>query len=143
MYVVLNEDIFTLIYSHIFDFNVLCASATAVAINKLHPLKAGIQPRLQRQSWVAAHPLRNVLLRRLLQLSLYLSSENLDDSKALIDFLVREPTAPTDLVRDIAIVLGPSRKFIAERKRFGSKVLPEDLVPAERQKRLWRCFPSY
>ena len=123
MTVVLNEDIFTLIYSHVFDFDVFRASATAVAINKRHPL-------------------RNVLLRRLLQLPLYLSSESLDDSKALIDYLVREPTAPTDLVRNIAIVLGPSRKFIAERKRFGAKVLPKDLEPAKRAEALVALLPE-
>jgi len=122
MTVALNEDIFTLIYSHIFDFEVLRATATAVAIDKQHPL-------------------RNVILRRLLQSPLHISSENLDDSKALIEYLVRKATL-ADLVRDIAIVLGPSRKSIAERERFGEEALPGDLEQAERAEALVALLPE-
>ena len=118
----LNEDILTLIYSHILDFEVLRVTAIAVAIDKQHPL-------------------RNVILRRLLQLPLHLSSENLDDSKALIDHLVRK-TTPADLVQDIAIALGPSRKSIAERERFGVEVLPENLEQAERAEALVALLPE-
>ena len=122
MTVALNEDIFTLIYSHIFDFKLLRTAATAVAISKQHPL-------------------RNVVLRRVLQLPLHLSSEDLHDSKALIDHLVRR-TAHAELVRDIAILLGPSRKTIAEHERFGEEVLPEDLEQAERAEALVAFLPE-
>lgn len=122
MTISLNEDTFTLIYSHIFDFAVLRATATAVAVNKQHPL-------------------RNVILRRLFQLPLHLSSKNLDDSRALIDYLVRE-TTHADLVRDIAIVLGPSRKSIAEHERFGEEVRPETLEQAERAEALVALLPK-
>lgn len=122
MTVALNEDIFTLIYSHIFDFEVLRASATAVATD-------------------GQHPLRNVILRRLLQLPLRLSSESLDDSKALIDHLVRKATH-ADLVRDVTVVLGPSRKSIAEHERYGEEVLPEDLEQAERAEALVALLPE-
>jgi len=122
MIVALNEDIFTLIYSHIFDFKVLRTAATAVAISNQHPL-------------------RNVVLRRLLQLPLRLSSEDLHDSRALVDHLVQR-TAHADLVRDIAIVLGPSRKTIAEHERFGEEALPEDLEQAERAEALVAFLPE-
>ena len=122
MTVTLNEDIFTLIYSHVFDFEGLRATATAVSIHKQHPL-------------------RNVILRRLLQLPLRLSSESLDDSKALIEYLVRKATS-ADLVQDIGIVLGPSRKSIAEHERFGEEALPEDLEQAERAEALVALLPE-
>jgi len=122
MTITLNEDIFTLIYSHIFDFEVFRTTAIAVAIGKQHPL-------------------RNVTLRRILQLPLRLSSEELNDSKALINHLVREPTH-ADLVRNLAIVLGPSRKTIAEHERFGEEVLPEDLEQAERAESLVTLLPE-
>lgn len=122
MAIALNEDIFTHIYSYIFDLEVLRATATAVAIKKQHPL-------------------RNVTLRRFFQLPLRLSSEDLDCSKALINHLVRKP-AHTDLVRDMAIVLGPSRKIIAEQERFGQEVLPEELEQAERADTLAALLPE-
>ncbi|KAF9648602.1 hypothetical protein BDM02DRAFT_2236310 [Thelephora ganbajun] len=118
----LNEDIFTLIYSHVFDFEVLRTAATAIATTNQHPL-------------------RNVILHRLLQLPLRLSSENLDDSKALIDHFVRTVTH-ADLVQDIAIVLGPSRKTIAEHERFGEEALPEHLEQAERAEALVESLPD-
>ena len=122
MTVALNEDIFTLIYSHIFDFEIFRATATAVVIDKQHPL-------------------RNVILRRLLQLPLRLSSENLDESKALIDHFVQKATH-ADLVRDVAVVLGPSRKYIAEHERYGEEVLPEYLEQAERAEALVALLPE-
>lgn len=122
MTIALNEDIFTLIYSHTFCFEVLRATAAAVAINKRHPL-------------------RNVILRRVLQLPLFLSSESLDESKALINHLVRKATH-ADLVRDVTVVLGPSRKSIAEHERYGEEVLPEDLEQAERAEALVALLPG-
>ena len=122
MTVALNEDTFTLIYSYIFDFEVLRATATAVVINEQHPL-------------------RSVTFRRLLQLPLRLSSENLGDSKALIDHLVRN-AAHAELVQDITVVLGPSRKSIAEHERFGEEVLPKDLEQAERAEALVALLPE-
>lgn len=122
MTVALNEDIFTLIYSHIFDFEVLRTTAVAVAVSKQHPL-------------------RNVALRRILQLPLRLSSEDLNDSKALIDHLIRKP-AHADLVKNLTIVLGPSRKTIAEHERFGEEVLPADLEQAERAEALVILLPE-
>ena len=122
MTVALNEDIFTLIYSYVFDFEVLRTTTIAVVISKQHPL-------------------RNVTLRRILQLPLRLSSEDLNDSKALIDYLVRKP-AHADLVRNLTIVLGPSRKTIAEHERFGEEVLPEDLEQAERAEALVALLPE-
>ena len=122
MTVALNEDIFTLIYSHIFDFEVLRFTTIAVAISKQHPL-------------------RNVTLRRILQLPLRLSSEDSNGSKALIDHLVRKP-AHADFVRNLTIVLGPSRKTIAEQERFGQEVLPEDLEQAERAEALVTLLPE-
>lgn len=95
MTIVLNEDTLTLIYSNVFDFEVLRTAVTATAINKQHPLCG-------------------VVLRRLLQLPLRLSSKYLDDSKALIDHLVHN-AARARVVQDVAIILGPSRKAIAER----------------------------
>ena len=118
----LNGDIFTLIYSHISDFEVLWTAATAIAISKQHPL-------------------RDVVLRRLLQLPLRLSSDDLDNAKALIDHLVHN-AAHADLVRDMAIVLGPSREFIAERERFGEVVLPGDLNQAEKSEALVALLPE-
>ena len=122
MTVTLNGDIFTLIYSHVFDFEVLHDTTNALAISKRHPL-------------------RNVILRRLLQLPLYLSSEDLDDSKALINLLIRKPAHP-NLVRDVVIVLGPSRKTIAEHDRFGEGALPEDREQAERAEALVALLPE-
>jgi len=118
----LNEDIFTLIYSYIYDFEVLRATATAVAV-------------------VKEHALRNVIVRRLLRLPLSLSSKSLDDSKALIDHLVRKP-AHAGLVRDIAVILGPSRKTIAEGERYGKNVLPEDFEEVERAETLVALLPE-
>ena len=124
MIVTLNEDVLTLVYSHIFDFEVLRITATAVKIAKQHPL-------------------RHTLLRRLLQLPLHLSSENLDDSKALVNHFVRE-AAHADIVQDIAIVLGPSRRTIAERERFGigRRSRPEDLEQVERAEALVALLPG-
>lgn len=90
----LNEDVFPLIYSHVFDFDVLRTTATALATNKLHPL-------------------RDVVLRRFLQLPLHLSSDNLDDSETLINYFVLND-ARANLLRDIVIVLGLPLKAIAE-----------------------------
>ena len=123
MTVTLTGEIFTLIYSHIFDFEVLRTTTTAVAISKQHPL-------------------RNVTLRRLLQLPLHLSSQDLDDSKALIDHLIRKP-AHADLVRDAAIALGPSRKTIVEYEQFGNrKAYPEDFEQMERAEALVALLPE-
>lgn len=122
MCVALNEDIFTLIYSHVFDFEILRATAIAVVISKQHPL-------------------RNILLRRLLQLPLCLSSGGLGSSKALIHYLVRKP-AHASLVRNLAVTLGPSRKTIAEHERFGEEAVPEDLEQAEKAEALVTLLPE-
>src|SRR5258705_130041 len=118
----LNEDIFTLIYSHVFDFDIFCATAIAIAAGKHHPL-------------------RNVVLRRFLQLPLCLSSKNLDDSSALIDYLVRN-TACAGLVRDIKIILGPSRSRLAEFERFGQMDLFIPLQQAEKAEVLANLLPE-
>lgn len=123
MIVLLNEDIFVLIYSYVFDFEALCATATAVAVERHHPL-------------------RNIILRRVLQLPLRLSSEKLDDSKALIDHLVHKP-AHANLVRDLAIVLGISRKAIAERERYHiGRVNPRCFEELERAEVLAPLLPG-
>lgn len=122
MTVSLNEDIFTLIYSYTFDFEVLRTTATAIATNKQHPL-------------------HRVVLRRLLQLPLRLSSENLRDSKALIDHFVHNSTH-VGLIRDIVIVLGPSRKSIAEHERFREIIRYEDRERAERAEDLVELLPE-
>ena len=122
MTAILNEDILDLIYSHTFDFEDLRTTATAVAINKHHPL-------------------RGIVLHRLLQLPLRLSSEDLEDSTALIDHFVRN-AARADLIREIAIILGPSRKAIAESGRFGRGTRPEDVRQAERAEALVESLPE-
>lgn len=122
MAVMLNEDIFTLIYSHVFDFEVLHTTARAVAIDKRNPL-------------------RNVILRRLLQLPLHLSSGEWDESKALIDHFVRNP-AHAVLVQNLVVVLGTSRKTIAEHERYGQEALPKDLEQAERAEALVTLLPK-
>lgn len=122
MAVTLNEDIFTLIYSYIFNFDVLRTATTAIAINKKHPL-------------------RQVVLRRLLQLPLRLSSEDLRGSKALIDHFARNPTQ-AGLVRDVAIFLGPSRRSIVENELFWGNVRHEDLEKAERGEALVEMLPK-
>jgi hypothetical protein len=122
MTLTLNEDIFTLIYSHTFDFEVLRSAAIATATNKRHPL-------------------RSVVLRRLLQLPLRLSSGNLKDSKTLIDHFVRNP-AHAYLVRDIAIVLGPSRTTLADHQRFYGNIRHEDLEEAEKAEALVELLPE-
>lgn len=122
MNVTLNEDIFTLIYSHTFDFEVLRITVTAISINKQHPL-------------------HNVVPRRLLQLPLRLSSETLKDSKALIDHFVHNPTH-VDLVRDIAVVLGPSRKTIARNVEIWGNARPEELEKVERAEVLFGLLPG-
>jgi hypothetical protein len=122
MTAILNEDILTLIFAHIFDFEVLRTAAAAIKSSNQHPL-------------------RSVVLRRLLQLPLRLSSENLEDSKALIKNLVNNVGRP-QLVRDIAIVLGPSRKYIAERQEFYNARLVEDLKQAERAEALVESIPE-
>jgi hypothetical protein len=118
----LSEDIFTPIYSHIFDFEVLRATAAALTNNKRHPL-------------------RKVVLQRVLQLPLRLSSENLNDSKMLINHFGHN-AAHANLVRDIIIVLGLSRNTIAERRRFGGKVTPQDMENAERAEALVELLPE-
>ena len=127
----LNEDIFTLIYSHIFDFHVLWTTAIAVAAYKHHPL-------------------RDVLLRRLLQLPLRLSSQHLDDSKALIDHFARND-ARANLVRDVVVVLGPLKGYWTrpselkqtENADVLTKLLPRLLGRTENLRRLdWSRFPS-
>ncbi|KAF9793409.1 hypothetical protein BJ322DRAFT_127112 [Thelephora terrestris] len=122
MTAILNEDILTLIFAHIFDFAVLRTAAVAIKNSNQHPL-------------------RSVVLRRLLQLPLRLSSENLEDSKALIKNLVHN-VGRAQLVRDIAIVLGPSRKYIAERQEFHNARLAEDLKQAERAEALVESIPE-
>ena len=122
MTAVLNEDIFGLIYSQTFDFDTLRSTAAATTIDEQHPL-------------------RDVVLRRLLQLPLHLSSKNLEDSKALIDHLVHN-SAHAELVRDIVVTLGPSRKSIAEDEKFGRGANPEDLKQAERAETLVELLPN-
>ena len=122
MTVVLNEDIFTLIYSNVFDFEVLDATAKAVAINKRNPL-------------------RNVTLHRLLQLPLYLSSGEWDKSKALVDYFVRNP-AYAVLIQSLLVVLGTSRRTIAEHERYGQAALPKDLEQAEKAEALEALLPG-
>jgi hypothetical protein len=118
----LNEDTLTLIYSNAFDFTDLRTAATAIATEKQHPL-------------------RDVVLRRLLQLPLRLSSENLDDSKALIDHLSQNPRY-AELVREITVILGPSRKYIAEHQLYGGRADPEDPKRAERAEELVGQLPK-
>ena len=122
MAVTLNEDIFTLIYSHVFDFEVLHATAKAVAIDKRNPL-------------------RNVILHRLLQLPLYLSSGEWDESKALVSHFVRNPTHAA-LIQNLVVVLGTSRKTIAEHERYGQEALPKDVEQAERAEALVASLPK-
>ena len=122
MTVILNEDIFTLIYSHIFDFDVLRTAVIAAAISKQHPL-------------------RNVTLRRILQLPLHLSSEEFNDSAAFIDHLVQKP-AHADLVRNLRIVLGPSRKTIAEQRWYGRKIPPKEPKRVDRAEVLVALLPE-
>lgn len=122
MTLTLNEDIFTLIYSHTFDFDLLRATATATVTNKRHPL-------------------RNVVLRRLLQLPLRLSSGSLKDSTALVDHFVRNP-AHGNLVRDIVIVLGPSRRTLAENERFWGIPRHDDLEKAAKAEALVELLPE-
>ena len=129
----LNEDVFTVIYSHTFDFDVLRATATAVSSHKQHPLRA-------------------VVLRRLLQLPLRLSSDHLDDSKDLIDHFVRND-ARANLVRDIVVVLAPrnwpryrvklSEVKGAENANVLMGLLPQLFGRTENLRRLdWSRFPS-
>lgn len=121
MTVVLNEDIFTLIYSYV-CFEDLRATAAAVAVEKHHPL-------------------RDVLLRRVSQLPLRLSSEEMDDSKAFIDHFVRKP-AHANLLRDLTIVLGVSRRVIAERERHGHVIPPRYFEELERAEALAPLLPG-
>jgi hypothetical protein len=133
MTITLNADLFTVIYSYIFDFEVLRTTATAVATN-------------------TQHPLRTIILRRLLQLPLRLESGNLDGSKALIVHFMRNP-AHAHLVRDIAVVLGPSRKTLNRLERLEDleraikaealvELLPELLRRTRNLERLdWANFP--
>jgi hypothetical protein len=122
MTVTLNEHILTQIYFHTFDFEALLATATATAINKQHPL-------------------REVVLRRLLQLPLRLSSENFKESNALIVHLVRNP-ARARLVRDISIVLGPSRRSLTEIVPMAEQVRHEILKKVERAEALAQLLPE-
>ena len=118
----LNEDIFALIFSHTSDFEVLRSMATAIGTSNQHPL-------------------RSVVLRRLLQSPYRLSSDNLEDSKALINHFVHN-VEHTDLVRDIAITLGPSRKSIVEDQQFRPTNCAEDLKKAERAEELVKLLPE-
>ncbi|KAF9792867.1 hypothetical protein BJ322DRAFT_80802 [Thelephora terrestris] len=118
----LNEDILTLIFSHTFDFNVLRTTAAAIGIKNQHPL-------------------HRVVLRRFLQLPLCLSSENLEDSEALINHFVHN-AEHANLVRDIVIVLGPSRKYIAEHRELRNAHLPEDSKQPERAEALVKLLPE-
>ena len=122
MTTVLNADIIGLIYSQTFDFDTLRSTAAATTIDEQHPL-------------------RDVILRRLLQLPLPLSSENLEDSKALIDHLVHNPVY-AELVRDIAVTLGPSQKSIAEDANLGRGAYTEDFEQAERAEALVELLPK-
>lgn len=92
MTAILNKDIFSLIFSHIFNFELLRTTATTIRTS-------------------SQHPLRGVVLCRLLQLLLRLSSESLDYCNALINHFAHN-VKHAGLVRDIAIVLGHSQKYI-------------------------------
>ena len=122
MITALNVDVFTLIFSHIPDFEVLRTTAAAIETS-------------------SQHPLRSVILGRLLQFPLHLSSENLEDSKALIDHFIHN-AEHANLVRDVVIVLGPSRKNIAERQRLQRYPLTEDLEQAGRAEELVKLLPE-
>ena len=119
----LNEDIFSLIFSHIFDFEALRATATAI------------------EATSSQHPLRGVILRRLLRLPLRLSSERLDDSNAFISHLVRN-VERAGFVQDIAIALGPSRQAIAQRQLFWRHRLTEVLKEVERAEAFMNLLPE-
>lgn len=118
----LNEDILTLIFSHTFDFDVLRTTAAAIGTKNQHTL-------------------HRVVLRRFLQLPLCLPSENLEDSKALINHFVHH-AEHANLVRDIVIVLGPSRKYIAEHRELRDAHLPEDSKQPERAEALVKLLPE-
>lgn len=120
MTIVLNEDILTLVYSHVLDFEVLRATATATAINEQHPL-------------------RGVVLCRLLQLPLRLSSKDFDDSKALIVHLIHNALR-AGVVQNIVVILGPSRKAIAERPPWQMRIA--DLKRADKADEFVKLLPE-
>lgn len=122
MTVALNEEVFTQIYSYTFDFEVLRVTATAIANNKHHPLRA-------------------VVLRRLLQLPLRLSNEYLKDSKELIDHFIHNP-ARARAVQNIVIGLEPSgRSFSGNEGNFRT-VHGEKLGKGERTETLVDLLPE-
>jgi hypothetical protein len=106
MYSELNEDIYTSVFEHVDDLPSLRSTIEAISISKYHPL-------------------HNIVFRRLLRRPLRFSSDTLEATEALIEFLVDKSHADgvsAERIRWIELSLGPSRSAYIDSKELRSMV---------------------